>query len=72
MNNKKNILTNFGKNISKLRKERKLSQETLANKSGLHRTHIGMIERAERNITLLNIEKLAKGLEVSIDELFRF
>jgi hypothetical protein len=31
-----------------------------------------MIERAERNITLLNIEKLANGLEISIDELFRF
>ena len=66
------ILQIFGKHISKLRKEKKLSQEQLANKSGLHRTHIGMIERAERNITLRNIEKLAKGLEVSIDELFRF
>jgi transcriptional regulator with XRE-family HTH domain len=69
---KNNILTLFGENISKLRNEKKLSQEQLANKSGLHRTHIGMIERAERNITLRNIEKLAKGLEVSIDELFRF
>ncbi len=67
-----NVLTQFGKNISKLRKSKNLSQEQLAQKSGLHRTHIGMIERAERNITLLNIEKLAKGLEVSIDELFRF
>lgn len=67
-----NILTQFGKNISKLRKSKNLSQEQLAQKSELHRTHIGMIERAERNITLLNIEKLAKGLEVSIDELFRF
>ena len=72
MNNQSNILTQFGKNISKLRKSKNLSQEQLAQKSGLHRTHIGMIERAERNITLLNIEKLAKGLEVSIDELFRF
>ena len=72
MNNQSNILTLFGKNISKLRKERHLSQESLAQKSELHRTHIGMIERAERNITLLNIEKLANGLEVSIDELFRF
>ncbi|MFK5975747.1 MAG: helix-turn-helix transcriptional regulator [Sulfurovum sp.] len=72
MNNQKNILIPFGKNISKLRKERGLSQEELAFKSGLHRTHIGMIERAERNITLLNIQKLANGLEMSIDELFRF
>jgi len=67
-----NILILFGKQISKLRKEQNLSQEVLAFKSGLHRTHIGMIERAERNITLLNIEKLANGLGVSIDELFRF
>jgi len=72
MNNKSNILTQFGKNVSKLRKSQNLSQEQLAHKSSLHRTHIGMIERAERNITLINIEKLAKGLGVSIDELFRF
>jgi transcriptional regulator with XRE-family HTH domain len=72
MENKNNILIKFGKNIAKLRKEQKLSQEQLAFKSELHRTHIGMIERAERNTTLLNIEKLSKGLGVSIDELFRF
>jgi len=72
MINQNNILSLFGKNISKLRKERELSQEELAFKAGLHRTHIGMIERAERNITLLNIEKLATGLGVPIDELFKF
>ena len=72
MHNQNSILVQFGKNVSKLRKNQDLSQEQLAHKSGLHRTHIGMIERAERNITLLNIEKLAKGLEISIDELFRF
>ncbi len=72
MDNLSSILTKFGKHIGRLRKSQNLSQEQLAHKSGLHRTHIGMIERAERNITLLNIEKLAKGLEVEIDELFRF
>jgi transcriptional regulator with XRE-family HTH domain len=72
MHNQNSILVQFGKNVSKLRKSKNLSQEQLAHKSGLHRTHIGMIERAERNITLLNIEKLANGLEISIDELFRF
>ncbi len=72
MNNQNSILVQFGNNVSKLRKSQNLSQEKLAQKSGLHRTHIGMIERAERNITLLNIEKLAIGLGVSIDELFRF
>jgi len=68
----KNILIQFGKQIIKLRHERRLTQEQLATKANLHRTHIGMIERAERDIQLSNIEKLAKGLEVSIDELFRF
>lgn len=72
MNNESNILNLFGNNVSTLRKSQNLSQEQLACKAGLHRTHIGMIERAERNITLLNIEKLADGLGVSIDELFRF
>jgi len=68
----KSILVLFGNKVSKLRKDLNLSQEELAFKSGLHRTYVGMIERAERNITLLNIEKIAKGLGVSIDELFRF
>jgi len=38
---------------------------------GVHRTYIGMIERAEKNITLINIEKIAKALKVTIDELFK-
>jgi len=44
----------------------------LALKTGLDRTYIGGIERGERNVALKNIEKIAKGLGVSIDELFRF
>ena len=70
--NDEKILVEFAKRIVKLRREKNLSQEQLAHKSNLHRTHVGMIERAERNITLTTIEKLANGLEVSIDELFRF
>ena len=46
-----------------------LSQEELANKAGLHRTYIGMIERAEKNITLININKIAKALGVEIKDL---
>ena len=46
-----------------------LSQEELAHKADLHRTYIGMIERAEKNITLINIEKIADALEVNIKEL---
>jgi len=66
------ILIDFGHNISILRRRKGMTQEGLAMNSGLHRTHIGMIERAERDVTLTSISKLAKGLEVSINELFRF
>ena len=69
MNSKLDILTNFGKRVRDLRKEIGISQEELAFRSGLHRTYIGMIERAERNITLSNIEKIANALEVNIKEL---
>lgn len=44
----------------------------LANKAGLDRTYIGGVERGERNIALKNIEKMAKALGVSLDELFKF
>lgn len=67
---KKNILIAFGEKVRELRKEKGLSQEDLSFKADLHRTYIGMIERAEKNITLINIEKIAKALNVDIKELF--
>lgn len=67
---KRNILITFGQNVQRLRKERKLSQERLAELANLHRTYIGMIERAEKNITLLNIEKIVNALGVEIKNLF--
>ena len=67
---KSKILIKFGERVRELRKEKGLSQEQLAFKANLHRTYIGMIERAEKNITLINIEKLAKALEVKVRELF--
>lgn len=69
MNNKK-ILIAFGEKVRELRKEKGLSQEELSFKADLHRTYIGMIERAEKNITLTNIEKLAKALDIEIKKLF--
>lgn len=71
MNTDKNILVRFGIRVKELRKEKGLSQEELAHLAGLHRTYIGMIERAEKNITLNNIEKIANALETDISELFR-
>jgi len=67
---KRKILISFGTRIKELRKERDLSQEQLSFRADLHRTYIGMIERAEKNITLTNIEKLAKALEVEVKDLF--
>lgn len=66
---KSSILEVFGQNVRRLRLEQGLSQEQLADKAGLHRTYIGMIERAEKNITLCNIEKLANALGVKVSEL---
>jgi len=70
MQSKEEILIKFGERVRFFRKERGLSQEQLAFKADLHRTYIGMIERAEKNITLVNIEKIAKALDIDIKELF--
>lgn len=70
MDSKQNILIKFGERVREIRKEKSLSQEELAHKADLHRTYIGMIERAEKNITLINIEKIAIALEVRINDLF--
>ena len=56
----------------KLRAHRRrlgFSQEELAERSGLHRTYVGAIERGERNLTILNLEKLAMALRVDVQEL---
>ena len=68
---KKEILIKFGLRVKEIRKEKKLSQEELSFKADLHRTYIGMIERAEKNITLVNIEKIANALDVKVSELLK-
>ncbi len=69
MKSNSHILIQFGKQLRRLRKEKGFSQEELASRASLHRTYIGMIERAEKNITLLNIEKIANALETKIEKL---
>ena len=59
---KSKILEAFGNRVKEERLKLGISQEELAERAGLHRTYIGMIERAEKNITLVNIEKIAKAL----------
>lgn len=66
----KEILIKFGQRVKKERVKQNLSQEELASKAGVHRTYIGMVERAEKNITLENIERIAKALGLNISDLF--
>jgi len=68
---KREVLVKFGKKVRVERTKLGLSQEKLAARAKVHRTYIGMIERAEKNITLENIEKIAKALKISIAEFFK-
>ena len=63
---KSNINEEVGFNIRRIREERDLSQEELADLAGLHRAYVGQIERGEKNIGLKNLEKIAKALDVGI------
>ena len=68
---KKEVLIRFGNKVRDERTKLGISQEELAARAGVHRTYIGMIERAEKNITLENIEKVCKALGLSISDLFK-
>lgn len=61
----------FARNLRKERLAKGLSQEALADKAGLHRTYVGSVERGERNITLINAEKLAHALDIELADLVR-
>jgi transcriptional regulator with XRE-family HTH domain len=64
------ILRLFGERLRELRTERNLSQERLAELAGLDRNYVGQIERAERNVALVNIIRIAKALEIEPNALF--
>jgi transcriptional regulator with XRE-family HTH domain len=64
------ILTHVGKQIRALREANGVSQEALAEKSGLHRTYIGGVERGLRNPSLKSLARIAKALGVAVGRLF--
>jgi transcriptional regulator with XRE-family HTH domain len=70
MAKKTDIAIKLGKKIKDLRKDKNISQESLALICGLDRSYIGSVERGERNISLLNLEKISVGLGVEIKDLF--
>lgn len=65
------IRKHFGERVRELRKRKGLSQEALALACDLDRTYIGGVERGERNISLVNIYKIAQALRVDPKELFK-
>ncbi|AWI51442.1 XRE family transcriptional regulator [Actinobacillus porcitonsillarum] len=68
--NKNAYLVCFGKKVRELRKQRGLSQEALALLCDLDRSYIGGVERGERNLSLLNVHRIATALNINVKELF--
>jgi XRE family transcriptional regulator, regulator of sulfur utilization len=64
------IRIRFGRAIRRIREEQEINQEEAAERCGLHRTYYSRIERGVRNVSLVNIGKVAKGLKVNLPELF--
>ena len=68
--NPEDIKKVFGENLRRIRMEKNISQENLAILSGMDRTYVSGIERGKRNVSLVNINKIALALNVEIKELF--
>lgn len=65
------MLKEFGKRVQMLRRERGLSQEKFALLIGMDRTYLASVEGGNRNLSLINISKIAAGLEISLADLFK-
>lgn len=70
MEERSDILAEFGEAVRARRYKLGMSQEELAERADLHRNYVGGVERGERNIALVNLEKLAGALGVKVSELF--
>ena len=65
-----NIRIRFGRAIRRIREAQGINQEEAAERCGLHRTYYSGIERGVRNVSLVNIERVAKGLKTILPDLF--
>ena len=65
------IRIRFGRAIRRIREEQEINQEEAAERCGLHRTYYSGIEQGVRNVSLVNIEKVAKGLKTTLPDIFR-
>lgn len=63
------VKVRFGEHLRSVRTSKGVSQERLAELAGLHRTYVSSVERGERNISLVNIDRLATALEIPLREL---
>jgi transcriptional regulator with XRE-family HTH domain len=64
------ITEKFGKRVKEIRQAKGITQEELALKAQLHRTYVSSIELGKRNVSLLNIEKLARALDCTVSDFF--
>lgn len=71
-NNGRSLNVMFGLKLRQIRNDKHMSQEEFAWNIGVHRTYLGQVERAEKNITLKNIEKICNALGMDPKELFDF
>lgn len=65
------IRIRFGRAIRRIREEQGINQEEAAERCGLHRTYYSGIERGVRNVSLVNIEKVSRGLKIALPDLFK-
>ncbi len=65
---KKEVSKNIGKSVREIREGQEISQEKLADLCELHRTYIGALERGENNITLFNLIRVARALNLTASE----
>lgn len=65
------ILKKVGKKIAELRKKKGFSQEEFAHECGFHRSYMGAVERGEKNLTLITVDRIVKALKISFVELFK-